>query len=363
MNRAKHYQSKKIIQQAHKHRGFTLVEMMVASAIGAILLAGIISVFLGNKKTAALNEAMIEMQQSARFALDVLARDIRMTGFQGCVDLETSTARALADSRPTDDLAETAITGAVVSGNNIDPPGPIGFTLPAGGLITPVQGSDVLSVQFGSQETHVVTPMTSASAPVVVQTTNPGIVNGDLILISNCQVADIFEVSQALNNSFRHDGSVNSGQNELSAIYGVVGEQNRPRAMRFESNVYFIADTGRTNRAGDTVRSLFKQSLPFTSSPVEVIEGIELLELRFGLRSDSENGNITFVKPEDVGAQAANIVSVQIGLLLQSHDRVRDEDDSKSYLLAGNFITAANHGADRRLRMAFNSTVKVRNRQ
>jgi len=250
----------------------------------------------------------------------------------------------------------------VVSGTNIDPPGPIGFTLANGESITPVQNSDVLSVQFGSQETFVVNPMTSASAPVVVQTANPGISNGDLVLISNCQVADIFEVSEALNNSFKHDSSVNSGKNELSAAYGVVGEENRPRAMRFESNVYYIADSGRTNRAGDTVRSLYKQSLPFTSNPVEVIEGVELLELRFGLRSDESN-DLTFVKPENIGTQAEKIVSVQIGILMQSHDRVRDENDTKSYLLAGTVINSNAHAADRRLRMAFNSTVKVRNRQ
>ena len=347
---------------SNKQSGFTLVEMMIAAAIGAVLLGGMISVFLGNKKTADLNEAMVEMQQSARFALDVLARDIRMSGFQGCVDLETSTANAIADSRPTNNLAATAIMGAVVAGNDIDPPGPIGFTLPVGGSITPIQGSDVLSVQFGSQETFVVNPMTSASAPVVVQTLNPGISNGDLVLISNCQVADIFEVSEALNNSLKHDGTVNSGKNELSAAYGVVGEENRPRAMRFESNVFFIADTGRTNRAGDTVRSLFKQSLPYTSNPVEVIEGVELLAFRFGLRGD-ESADITFVNPEDLGDQADNIVSVQIGLLMQSHDRVRDDNDTKSYTIAGNIINATAHAGDRRLRMPFNSTVKVRNRQ
>jgi len=362
MSQSTSYRTKKVLLKKNSQHGFPLIEMMIAAAIGAVLLGGMISVFLGNKKTSDLNEAMVEMQQSARFGLEVLSRDIRMSGFQGCVDLATSTANALADSRPTDNLAETAITGSVVSGSELDPPGPIGFNLPADGLVTPIQNSDVLSVQFGSQATYLVDPMTNASAPVVLQATNPGIANGDLVLISNCQVADIFEVSEALNNSLKHDSSVNSGQNELSAIYGSVGEQNRPLAMRFESNVYFIADTGRTNRAGDNVRSLFKQSLPFTSNPVEVIEGVELLELRFGLRGD-DTTDLTFVEPDDIGAQAQNIVSVQIGLLMQSHDRVREENDTKSYLLAGNIINTTTHAGDRRLRMAFNTTVKVRNRQ
>ena len=72
---------------------------------------------------------------------------------------------------------------------------------------------------------------------------------------------------------------------------------------------------------------------------------------------------MTFVNPEDLGDQADNIVSVQIGLLMQSHDRVRDDNDTKSYTIAGNIINATAHAGDRRLRMPFNSTVKVRNRQ
>ena len=47
---------------SNKQSGFTLVEMMIAAAIGAVLLGGMISVFLGNKKTADLNGAPYHKQ-------------------------------------------------------------------------------------------------------------------------------------------------------------------------------------------------------------------------------------------------------------------------------------------------------------
>lgn len=347
-----------------KASGFTLIEIMVALALGATLLSGMISVFLGHKRTSGLNEAVIEMQQSARFALSVLARDIRMAGFQGCSDPMTGTSNIIADTSPTTDLAATAISGHVITTTgDLEPQGPIGFSLPDV-QPQPIEGSHALVVQFGSPETHQLEPMTNANEPVVLTTDSPGFVTGDLVLISNCQVSDIFQVSGAQLSVLQHDSSVNSNESELSAAYGSAGENNRPRAMRFESNVYFLADSGRTNGAGDSITSLYRQSLPYVSQPLEVIEGVENLQLRFTL--SGENGNVRYVTADELeDGDAANILSVQIGLLMRSHDRVSDTSPSANYKLAGEFVSVEipNTGNRHRMRMAFNSTIRVRNRR
>ena len=344
--------------------GFTLVEIMIALAIGLILISGMIFVFLGHKRTAALNEAVVEMQQSARFAFNVLARDIRMAGFQGCVGPQDNSANVLADTSPTNNLAATAIGGAVITAPGVmTPTGPIGFELPDD-VITPVLNSHVLSVQFGSAETFQLDPMTSASAPVVLQAQETDFVTGDLVLISNCQVADIFQVSSTQQTVLQHDSSVNSGQQSLSATYGTGGSINRARAMRFESNVYFLADTGRTNSAGDPITSLYRQALPYTNRPLEIIESVADFQLRFTVREN--NNELRYLRATDLDTNdAENIVGVQMGLLMQSYDRVTDTAQTGSHWLAGQLITpnADNQSSNRRLRMAFNSTVRVRNRR
>ena len=134
--------------------------------------------------------------------------------------------------------------------------------------------------------------------------------------------------------------------------------------MRFESNVYFLADTGRTNRSGDPIISLYRQSLPYTTQPLEVIEGVENIQMRFTLRGDTGAARyLTADQLED--GDAADIVSVQLGLLLRSHDRVSDSPQSESYRLAGQLVNPdyTNATGRHQLRMAFNSTVRVRNRR
>ncbi|MBX2886174.1 MAG: prepilin-type N-terminal cleavage/methylation domain-containing protein, partial [Granulosicoccus sp.] len=54
--------------------GFSMVELLVAMAIGLILISGMISVFGGNRRSSELNQAMSNMQESARFAIDAISR-------------------------------------------------------------------------------------------------------------------------------------------------------------------------------------------------------------------------------------------------------------------------------------------------
>jgi len=350
----------------NRQRGITLIEILIALALGTVLIGGMINVLVGYKKTSAISEAMVEMQQSARFALEEIARDLRMAGFQGCVDLETGSANMLADDRPTNNLATTSITGSVISaGNQLQPAGPLNFAFP-GAPIVPVANSHLLTVQFGSPETHTIIPMATIRAPVVLENNTAGFSKDDLVLISNCQVADVFQVSSALENTLNHDGEVNSGDSELSAQYGSGGEANLPRVMRFESNVYYVANTGRQNGAGDAVMALYKQSLPFSGPPIEIVEGVEVFLLRFGIRGENDT-SITFVGPESIAGLEERITSVQIGLLMQSIDRVYDDNDNRIYQLAGQSINPGagplTHAQDRRMRLAFNASVKVRNRR
>lgn len=61
-------------------RGFTLVEILVALAIGALLTAGFVQIFSSSKKTYLIQDNLSRLQENARFAMDFLARDIRMAG-------------------------------------------------------------------------------------------------------------------------------------------------------------------------------------------------------------------------------------------------------------------------------------------
>jgi type IV pilus assembly protein PilW len=225
--------------------------------------------------------------------------------------------------------------------------------------------------------------MSTQTASIVTMGTTPpadvGLLPGTLALVSDCEVADIFEITAASGQTIQHDSSANSS-NQLSANYAVAdiagADNTQARVMRFESNIFYIGNSGRNNASGDPVYSLYRQSLPYSNPPVEMVEGVANMKIRLGFRNRSSVNadNITYVTPAGAAAQltaGARVESVEVGLLLQSYDSISDRPDNRSYKLAGQILTpgsstsgaATTHPGDRRMRLAFNTTISIRNRR
>ena len=67
-----------------KQQGMTLIEIMIALAIGAFLLGGVIKIFLGSTQSYRMLENLSRLQENGRFAMDFIARDIRQAGYREC---------------------------------------------------------------------------------------------------------------------------------------------------------------------------------------------------------------------------------------------------------------------------------------
>ncbi len=63
--------------------GFTMIELLIAMAVGLVLLAAVYSVFLVQNKELRNQEQITEMQQNARMAMEMISRDLMMAGFGG----------------------------------------------------------------------------------------------------------------------------------------------------------------------------------------------------------------------------------------------------------------------------------------
>lgn len=63
------------------NRGLTLVELMVALAIAAIVLTSVSTAFVSQQRTATSQDQVAEMQQNIRAGLNIMERDIRMAGY------------------------------------------------------------------------------------------------------------------------------------------------------------------------------------------------------------------------------------------------------------------------------------------
>jgi len=63
-------------------KGFTLIELMVAIAIGMVVLAAVTTTFMSQTKFYSAQEQVNEMEQNARGALDLITRELKMAGYK-----------------------------------------------------------------------------------------------------------------------------------------------------------------------------------------------------------------------------------------------------------------------------------------
>jgi prepilin-type N-terminal cleavage/methylation domain-containing protein len=69
------------IPEIKREKGLTLIELLIAMAISAILIAAIYRTFIRQQKTYTVQEQVVDMQQNARVAINRMMREIRMAGF------------------------------------------------------------------------------------------------------------------------------------------------------------------------------------------------------------------------------------------------------------------------------------------
>lgn len=60
--------------------GLTLIELMIASVIGLLLTSAMLSAYVASAQTYQLQDAMSEVQESGRFAMHALLKDLRQSG-------------------------------------------------------------------------------------------------------------------------------------------------------------------------------------------------------------------------------------------------------------------------------------------
>ncbi len=63
--------------------GFSLVEVMVAMVVGLIILSGVFALHSATRKTQVKNEEQMDMVADARFAIEMIAFDLRHSGMWG----------------------------------------------------------------------------------------------------------------------------------------------------------------------------------------------------------------------------------------------------------------------------------------
>ncbi|WP_372972607.1 PilW family protein [Marinobacter sp.] len=345
-------------------KGLSLVELMITLALSSALILGIFTVYLDSSKTGRLSNSLARIQESSRIAVDILARDLRMVGFQGCADPYAVSMNIIADNPPTGDFLQSTLRVWEVDGANwADGTEFEGTSIASDAVV----GSDVIAVQRGETVPIEITGnMETSNANIQVTGQTELFNQNDIVLISDCENADLFRISsQPESDTWAHAEGVNS-DNRLSQAYN-----EKANIFRFSSNVYFVRDTGRVDNFGNPIRALYRARNNLLNSGTpnfqidELVEGVENMQVLLGEKLPG--GNLRYRTADQAGLDFTAVAAVQLGLLLSDAEEVRDDSDTGSYSLPGETIGPASgggvtHPEDRRLRRTFETTVTLRNR-
>ncbi|WP_313348739.1 PilW family protein [Stenotrophomonas sp.] len=373
-----------------RQAGMSLIELMIALVIGLILMLGITQVFIASHSASRLSEGVARAQESGRFALDFLERDIRMAGHMGCVNDQAHFIKGM--NSPKNNL--TAATGSgspldfsvAIQGYEAPNTGPtstlavgqgaVPAALPAaiGGLNpAPVAGSDILVLRFLAPEGVPVTAISGQELTLKSgggsRLTQGGVATPTLFGIANCESADVFA------------GTLAAGKITGTTVdFTRYAPQPEPtQVYRAESMVYYIGQG--TNGPG--LRRARANSAGVYAINEELVDGIENLQFMYAqdttpaiTGATPPVGNMTVqnvasgVTTATTAAGAAEwrrVGMVQVGLVARSAERTGTNADSRPADAAARLgvlgMTYNQDGAtDGRYRTAYEVSVALRNR-
>lgn len=349
-------------------RGVTLIEMMIAMLISAFLLGGVIQIFISSKQSYRVGEDSSRLQENGRFAIDIMARDIRMAGFLPCRIQAGKVANSV-DS--TDSIYDffNAPVGADEYGSSTF----AGYPAVGSAPTDRVAGADAIRILRGGSQSSCVASHVVASATLHLCGPSSEFQQGDILLVCDAEKAALFQMSGPASTGAHTTIVHNTGTGSPGNCNKKLGKPGTPgdcatnsdaqfqmdaQIVKFSSVAYYIG----VSTSGKTT-SLYK--IVLGQAPIELIEDIETMQLLYGEDTTADGIADQYVTGNNV-TDANNVVAVRIGLLVRSPNEVAKDTDAKTYSVAGTAIadtgTAVTHSGGKFFRNVYTSTIKVRNR-
>lgn len=261
---------------ARRQRGLTLVELMVALLIGLFIVGGATATLLANRQTQRVNDNLARVQEAARTAFELMARDLREAGGTGC-------ARGIPTMSVLNSAAWWAAAGNGLQGFDGDQPFPAAAFGAGNGAR--IDGTAAVIVSGAHGTGLSVNSHNPPAAQFQINRINHGINTNDVLMVCDYQQASIFQVTNAnqANTTIVHNigsGTVGNCSKGLGFADPVDCSPNgTPKAygpnsmiFRYNTKAWYIG-------ASDAGRSLY--SIELNGNPVEIAPGVSNMQITY----------------------------------------------------------------------------------
>ena len=357
-------------------RGSLMVEVMVSSLIGTLLLYGALSIMLNSRISFKAREGLSRIEERGRLALEIVADDIRLAGYKGCVssgaqeiirgvDLSSSWVQpelgirgwAYRDTEYGDDLDVHLLQESSFTTNNWLPSSPGN----KGTSVDMLKRSDVLELWVAQPFVMDITGATITNTLKrisAVPSTLEGFPDSSdpdperLLLVTDCQKNMLVKA-----DSFSSTGTVTLDPAKSNSYTSQLTAMTQPQGVMIQGLMYYLAIPSDRDRP-----SLYKKEIKADGTfqnAVEVLPGVLSFQLQFGENIDTELSADRYVDADEV-QNWANVISVRMYMLVETEIEDAVPDGLDFYFFGRNYSPA--NSEDKRIRREYTTTVTMRNR-
>jgi len=334
--------------------GYTLVELMVAMALGLFLMMGVFQLNQANQKSSRLQDSLAQTQKNGRFAIDSISYAIKTAGYSGFYkDLSTGVDNALKNPTSSSWDVATPVEGFnnVSNGDNIA--GITGF----------FPGTDVLLLKGMSQDNFRVIANASTSNMVVASPS--AFATGEIVVVSDIDQASVFQISNATSDTVQTTLTLDTAGNTPGNA-ALLGSIYDPKAEIGKLKVQMLhIKNGQNGSPALFTTSLVNASGDIQLQEAELVSDVGDMQISYSV--DSNNDSIVDTTQEAHNVTNWNqVIGINIAILATSNnDNVLPE--KTSYSFDNNLVTfkrdaVATASADRRLKRSFTVYMPLRNR-
>lgn len=356
-------------------RGLSLVELMIAMALGLLLTLGVTQIYLSGDDTYRQTQGMAYAQESARFVSAILKPDLRSAGSFGCLAEMGRPLDQVVDNRL--NAGPTVAVDQAIQGWEYTDTGPGDSITLASALATPTAGNwdsgtagddlpaELVGAAVANSDVVVVNALTNINVPLnagnpqngnsLNLTDSTGLPVNRVVLATteDCSEGELFQKSNNANASSitMAGGNTNPGNNgnNFNLNYGP-----QTRVYEFVSTAFYIGQGTNGEPA------LFRRLLTPLQPPQELVSGVETLQILYGIDTGGTVAADSYVAADQV-ADWSQVVSVRFSAMTRSQDEVLVEPNTRNFDMLGSEVSQGNN-ADGRVRIVSVATTALRSR-
>lgn len=299
-------------------RGLSLIELMIAMVLGLLVVGAAIGIFMSNRQTYRATESLARVQENARTAFELMARDVREAGGNPCVN--TLPIANVLNSPAARWWTNLTDWGGGVRGyraNEAFPDAAFG-----GGAGDRVNGTEAIQLLSGDDNVVTISAHNTGGTQFTLNRADHGFAAGDLLIACNSRQASIFQATAVGGVNVTHGAGGTSPGNCTANLglpvvcgAGTVFAYAAPNSVmvKLHSTRWYIGNNGRGGR------SLYQARLQGgTIVSQEVAEGVRTMQVTYLVRGDSAYSTAQTVTNNNAWG---NVVALRIDLGLEDTER------------------------------------------